>query len=74
MLYNLYYCGISYCLTKTVILVASEAMVTSKQYQRLLKSNLTSDLIKATLFTLASVCILSVIAIMVASEATAASI
>ena len=33
MLYNFYYCGISFCLPKTVISVASEAMVTFKQPQ-----------------------------------------
>ena len=74
VMYNFYYCGICCCLPETVILVASEAMVTSKQPQWLRKSNLTSDLIKATLITLASMCILYGIAIMVASEAIAASI
>ena len=52
----------------------SMAMVTSKRPQWLWKSNLTSDLIKATLITLASMCILSLIAIMVASEAIVAFI
>ena len=73
VMYNFHYCGIYCCLPKTVILVASEAMVTSKQPQWLLNSNLTSDLMQATSITLASMCILPRIAIMVASEAIAAS-
>ena len=48
-------------------------MATSKQPQRPLRPNLTSDLMQATSIALASMCILSEIAIMVASEAIAAS-
>ena len=59
---------------KTVILVASEAMVASKQPQWPQRSNVTSDLMQATSITLASKCILPVTAILVASEAIAASI
>ena len=72
-MYNFHYCSICCCLPKTVILVASEAMVTSKQPQWPPNSNLTSDLMQATSITLASMCILPRIAIMVASEAIAAS-
>ena len=72
-MYNFHYCGICCCLPKTVILVASEAMVTSKQPQWPPNSNLTSDLMQATSITLASMCLLPRIAIMVASEAIAAS-
>ena len=74
MLYNFYYCGICCCFPKIVFLVASEDMMTSKQPQRPLRSNLTSDLIQITLITLASMCILPGTAIMVASEAMEASI
>ena len=73
VMYNFHYCSICCCLPKTVILVASEAMVTSKQPQWPPNSNLTSDLMQATSITLASMCILPRIAIMVASEAIAAS-
>ena len=72
-MYNFYYCGICCCLPETVILVASEAMVTSKQPQLPPNSNLTSDLMQATFITLASICILPRRAIMVASDAIAAS-
>ena len=72
-MYNFHYCSICCCLPKTVILVASEAMVISKQPQWHPNSNLTSDLMQATPITLAYMCILPRIAIMVASEATSAS-
>ena len=52
------------------ILVASTALVASKQPQR---SNLTSYLKPATLISLVSMCILPLTAILVASEAMAAS-
>ena len=49
---------------KTILLVVSEAMVTSKQSQWLWRSNFTSDLMQATLITMASTCILPGTAIM----------
>ena len=60
-------------LALTTILVASEAMVTSKQPQWAWRLNLTSDVIKAASITLASMCILPVTAILATSEAMMAS-
>ena len=74
MLYNFYCCGIYYFLTKTIILVVSEAMVISKQPQWPWRSYLTSDLTQEASITQGSMCILPGTAVMVASEAIAASI
>ena len=52
--------------------VGSVTMVTCKEPKCPWRSNMTSDLMQATLITLASKCILT--AIMMASEAIAASI
>ena len=53
--------------------VGSVTMVTCKEPKCPWRSNMTSDLMQATLITLASKCILPVTAIMMASEAIAAS-